>query len=121
MPKLQLKNIQEHLQFLIGERKPFTESDHLEKTYLYITKQFENFNLSVNKEAVYFKNSSSFNIIGKPTDIPVVMATNTAFFHNPYYHQSTDTLKTLDIEFIRKNTEAVGETLKTLLQKKLVA
>ncbi|MFT4578100.1 MAG: aminopeptidase YwaD [Nitrospinales bacterium] len=77
MPKPQLKNIEEHLQFLVGERNPFTEPDHLEKTRLYITKQFESFNLSVTQEAVDFESSRSFNIIGKPTGIqstPFVLA-----------------------------------------------
>jgi hypothetical protein len=32
MPKPQLKNIEEHLQFLIGQRNPFTKQDHLGKT-----------------------------------------------------------------------------------------
>ncbi len=288
MPKPQLKNIEEHLQFLVGERNPFTEPDHLEKTRLYIAKQFESFNLSVNQEAVDFENSRSFNIIGKLADttssqkpfvlaahydtkpetpgaddnasavaalleiarclenhtfhtpliftaftleeygfigsrhfienavtrnetfsgmislemlgyknsapqsqtyppyvdtekypdtgdfiavvgnepsaqltqslaegmkqhvpslkvetlvvpgtgekfsevrlsdhapfwdagIPAVMVTDTAFFRNPHYHQPSDTLKTLDMEFIRENAEAVAETLKTLLHKK---
>jgi hypothetical protein len=31
MPKPQLQNIEEHLQFLARERNPFTRSDHLEK------------------------------------------------------------------------------------------
>ena len=286
MPKPQLKNIEEHLQFLVGERNPFTEPDHLEKIRLYITKQFESFNLSVNQEAVDFENSRSFNIIGKPTGtqstpfvlaahydtkpgtpgaddnasavaalleiarcladhtfhtpiifsaftleeygfigsrhfiekavtsnetfsgmislemlgyktnapqsqtyppyvdtekypdsgdfiavvgnqpsaqltqslaegmkqhvpslkvetlvvpgtgekfsevrlsdhapfwdagIPAVMVTDTAFFRNPHYHQPSDTLETLDMEFIRENAEAVAETLKNLLDKK---
>jgi aminopeptidase YwaD len=77
MPKPQLKNIEEHLQFLVGERNPFTEPDHLEKIRLYIRKQFESFNLSVNQEAVDFENSRSFNIIGKPTgtqSTPFVLA-----------------------------------------------
>ena len=264
MPKPQLKKIEEHLQFLVGERNPFTEPDHLEKIRLYITKQFESFNLSVNQEAVDFENSRSFNITGKPTGtqstpfvlaahiarcladhtfhtpiifsaftleeyvfigsrhfiekavtrnetfsgmislemlgyktnapqsqtyppyvdtekypdsgdfiavvgnqlsgqftqslaegmkqhvpslkvetlimlgtgenfskvrlsdhapfwdagIPAVMVTDTAFFRNPHYHKPSDTLETLDMEFIRENAEAVAETLKTLLDKK---
>jgi aminopeptidase YwaD len=286
MPKPQLKNIEEHLQFLVGERNPFTEPDHLEKTRLYITKQFESFNLSVNQEAVDYESIRSFNIIGKQPDtqstpfvlaahydtkpetpgaddnasavaalleiarcladhtfetpiiftaftleeygfigsrhfiekavtrnetfsgmislemlgyknsapqsqtyppyvdtekypdsgdfiavvgnepsahltqklaegmkqhvptlkvetlvvpgtggnfsevrlsdhapfwdagIPAVMVTDTAFFRNPHYHQPSDTLETLDTEFIRENAEAVTETLKTLLNKK---
>jgi len=70
MPKPQLKNIEEHLRFLVGERNPFTEPDHLEKTRLYIAKQFESFNLSVCQEAVDFENSRSYNIIGKSADTP---------------------------------------------------
>jgi hypothetical protein len=46
------------------------------------------------------------------------MHTNTAFFCNPHYHQSADTLETLGIEFIWQNAEAVTKTLKALLQKK---
>jgi hypothetical protein len=83
MPKPQLKNIEEHLQFLVGQRNPFTKQDHLRKTSL-----------------------------------PAVMRTDTAFFCNPHYHQSTNTLETLGIEFIRENAKAVTETFKALLQKK---
>lgn len=288
MLKPQLKNIEEHLKYLVGERNPFTEPDHLEKTRLYIAKQFESFNLSVDQEAVDFENSRSYNIIGKSADtpssqkpfvlaahydtkpetpgaddnasavaalleiarcladnnfhtplifaaftleeygfmgsrhfieksvtrnetfsgmislemlgyknsapqsqtyppyvdtekypdtgdfiavvgnepsaqltqslaegmkqhvpslkvetlvvpgtgenftevrlsdhapfwdsgIPAVMVTDTAFFRNPHYHQPSDTLETLDVEFIRENAEAITETLKTLLHKK---
>ena len=67
MPKPQIKNIEEHLQFLVGKRNPFTEPDHLEKSRLYIAQQFQVFNLSVTQEAVDFENSQSFNIIEKPT------------------------------------------------------
>ena len=38
---------------------------------------------------------------------PAVMLTDTANFRNPHYHQSTDTVETLDLDFI----EAVGETV----------
>lgn len=289
MSKPQLRNIEEHLQFLVGERNPFTEPEHLEKTRRYIAKQFESFNFSVCEEAVDFENNRSFNIIGKPNPstqkpfvlgahydtkpgtpgaddnasavaalleiarclsghsfqppivfvaftleeygfigsrhfiekartrnetfsgmislemlgyknsapnsqtyppyidtekypdsgdfiavvgnepsaqlaqslaegmkqnvpslkvetlvvpgtgenfsevrlsdhapfwdagIPAVMVTDTAYFRNPHYHQPSDTLATLDMEFIRENAEAVAETLKTLLDKKQVA
>ena len=50
--------------------------------------------------------------------IPAVKVTETAFFCNPHYHKPSDTLETLDMEFIRENAEAVAETLKTLLGKK---
>jgi hypothetical protein len=85
MTKPQLKNIEEHLQFLVRYRNPFTKQDHLRKT-----------------------------------SVTAVMPTDTAFFRNPHYHQSTDTIETLGIEFIRENTEAVIETLKVLVQKKKV-
>jgi Zn-dependent M28 family amino/carboxypeptidase len=39
--------------------------------------------------------------------IPAVMITDTAFFRNPHYHQATDTLETLDIEFIQEVTQGV--------------
>ena len=41
-------------------------------------------------------------------DIPAVMITDTAFFRNPNYHQATDTVETLDLEFIRDTAEAVA-------------
>ena len=59
------KNIEEHLQFLVGERNPFTKPEHLEKTRLYIAKQFETFGLSVTEDAVDYEGSRSFNIFGK--------------------------------------------------------
>ena len=34
MPKPQLKNIEEHLQFLVAQRNPFKKQDHLGKTSL---------------------------------------------------------------------------------------
>ena len=45
-------------------------------------------------------------------DIPAVMLTDTAFFRNPNYHQASDTLDTLDLDFIRDTTEAVVGFLK---------
>ena len=39
--------------------------------------------------------------------IPAVMITDTAFFRNPHYHQATDTLETLDIDFIQEVTQGV--------------
>ena len=44
-----------------------------------------------------------------------VMITDTAFFRNPNYHQSTDTLETLDIEFIRDISTGIAGFLKTYL------
>lgn len=40
---------------------------------------------------------------------PAVMLTDTANFRNPHYHQPTDTIETLDFDFI----EAVSETVVT--------
>lgn len=64
MPKPQLKKIKEHLQFLVIERNPFTEPDHLEKTHLYITKQFEDLNFSVNQESAELFGNTSAKIQG---------------------------------------------------------
>ncbi|NIQ03324.1 MAG: peptidase M28, partial [Nitrospinaceae bacterium] len=43
------------------------------------------------------------------------MITDTAFLRNPNYHQSTDTLETLDLEFIRDVTQGIGGFLETYL------
>lgn len=40
--------------------------------------------------------------------IPAVMITDTAFFRNPNYHQASDTLATLDTEFIRDVAKGVA-------------
>ncbi|CAI2717301.1 M28 family peptidase [Nitrospina watsonii] len=42
-----------------------------------------------------------------------VMITDTAFFRNPHYHQPTDTLDTLDLEFIRDVTNGVAAYLRS--------
>ena len=44
--------------------------------------------------------------------IPAVMITDTAFFRNPNYHQASDTLDTLDLEFICNTAQAVTGFLK---------
>ena len=38
---------------------------------------------------------------------PALMLTDTADFRNPHYHQSTDTLETLDLQFIERVADAV--------------
>ena len=45
-------------------------------------------------------------------DFKAAMLTDTAFFRNPHYHQPTDTLETLDIDFIRDICAGVAEYLK---------
>jgi Zn-dependent M28 family amino/carboxypeptidase len=45
-------------------------------------------------------------------DFKAAMLTDTAFFRNPHYHQATDTLETLDIDFIREITTGLVEYLK---------
>ena len=47
--------------------------------------------------------------------IPAAMVTDTAFFRNPNYHQPSDTLETLNLEFIRDNARAVAGFLKHFL------
>jgi hypothetical protein len=43
------------------------------------------------------------------------MITDTAFFRNPNYHQASDTLDTLDLEFICDTAQAVTGFLKRYL------
>jgi hypothetical protein len=45
-------------------------------------------------------------------DFKAAMLTDTAFFRNPHYHQATDTLETLDIDFIRDICAGLTEYLK---------
>ena len=44
-------------------------------------------------------------------DFKAAMLTDTAFFRNPHYHQPTDTLDTLDIDFIREICAGLMEYL----------
>lgn len=44
-------------------------------------------------------------------DFKAAMLTDTAFFRNPHYHQATDTLETLDIDFIRDICAGLAEYL----------
>ena len=44
-------------------------------------------------------------------DFKAAMLTDTAFFRNQHYHQATDTLKTLDIDFIRDICAGLAEYL----------
>ncbi len=41
---------------------------------------------------------------------PALLVTDTSFFRNPHYHLETDTIETLDLEFLVKVTEAVART-----------
>lgn len=45
-------------------------------------------------------------------DFKAAMLTDTAFFRNPHYHQATDTVDTLDIDFIRDICAGLVEYLK---------
>jgi hypothetical protein len=38
---------------------------------------------------------------------PALMVTDTSFFRNPHYHSSTDTLETLNLDFMAKVCEGV--------------
>jgi Zn-dependent M28 family amino/carboxypeptidase len=48
-------------------------------------------------------------------NIPAVMVTDTAFLRNPNYHQPSDTLDTLDIDFIGHVTKGICNFLETHL------
>jgi aminopeptidase YwaD len=39
---------------------------------------------------------------------PAVMITDTSWFRNPHYHQPTDTIETLDLDFLTRVTQAIA-------------
>ena len=43
-----------------------------------------------------------------------VMVTDTAEFRNPHYHQPTDTLDTLDLDFVRQVTRTIAHAVRAL-------
>jgi Zn-dependent M28 family amino/carboxypeptidase len=45
---------------------------------------------------------------------PALMVTDTSFYRNPHYHRATDTLETLDIEFMAKVGEGVVRAVSAL-------
>jgi hypothetical protein len=45
---------------------------------------------------------------------PALMITDTSFYRNPHYHSATDTLETLDIEFMAKVGEGVVRAVSAL-------
>jgi Zn-dependent M28 family amino/carboxypeptidase len=45
---------------------------------------------------------------------PALMVTDTSFFRNPHYHGSTDTLETLNLDFMAKVCEGVIRTVRAL-------
>ena len=45
---------------------------------------------------------------------PAVMLTDTANFRNPHYHQQTDTIETLDLDFLTNVTNAVIAAVRNL-------
>jgi Zn-dependent M28 family amino/carboxypeptidase len=53
--------------------------------------------------AVRLSDHSSFWDAG----YPALMVTDTSFFRNPHYHGSTDTLETLNLDFMAKICEGV--------------
>jgi len=47
---------------------------------------------------------------------PAIMITDTAFLRNPHYHQSSDTLKTLDYDHMARVTEGIKRVVRCLSQ-----
>ena len=45
---------------------------------------------------------------------PALMITDTSFYRNPHYHGPTDTIETLNLDFILKVTDGVAQALVTL-------
>ena len=50
-----------------------------------------------------------------------LMLTDTSFYRNPHYHGATDSIETLDIDFMAKVCEGVVRGLSALLKKKTYA
>jgi aminopeptidase YwaD len=69
MTESKLKRIRQHLENLVGERNPFTQPQHLEKTAQYIFDQFSAMGLEVTRETVNFEGTRSHNILAQtPSD-----------------------------------------------------
>jgi hypothetical protein len=47
-------------------------------------------------------------------DLPAVMVTDTAFLRNPHYHAPTDTLATLDLDFMLRVCDMCAEAIADL-------
>ncbi len=45
---------------------------------------------------------------------PALLVTDTAFFRNPHYHQPSDTVETLDLDFLAKVTQGVVAAIEAL-------
>src|SRR3989338_2740207 len=45
---------------------------------------------------------------------PALLITDTSFFRNPHYHLSSDTFKTLNVDFIRKVAQGVTNAVRTI-------
>jgi Zn-dependent M28 family amino/carboxypeptidase len=48
---------------------------------------------------------------------PALMITDTSFLRNPHYHMPTDTIDTLDFDFLQKVTQGCVEALRGILQR----
>lgn len=48
---------------------------------------------------------------------PALMVTDTSFLRNPHYHLPTDTIDTLDFDFLQKVTQGCVEALRGILQR----
>ncbi len=47
---------------------------------------------------------------------PALMITDTSWFRNPHYHQKTDTIETLDLDFMARVAEGACRAVQTLLE-----
>jgi len=52
---------------------------------------------------------------------PALLVTDTAFFRNPHYHQPTDTLETMDVQFLEKVCQGVVAAVLALTASSLAA
>jgi len=47
---------------------------------------------------------------------PALLVTDTSFFRNPHYHQPSDTVETLDLDFLTKVTQGIVATVEHLAE-----
>jgi hypothetical protein len=50
---------------------------------------------------------------------PALLVTDTSFFRNPHYHQPSDKIETLDLNFLSRVTAGVVELIASLYQERL--
>ncbi len=88
--RMRKENLLAHLQNLVGDRNSFIHPLRLRAAAEYINRQF------------------------KACGYPALMIADTSWFRNPHYHQSTDTIETLNLDFMARVAEGVARSVETM-------